>query len=291
VALLLDLDDVPAELSLHRIGDLADLERKGGILERLQHGATGEEAEISAFGVRVLRFLLGDRGEVLALLQPLLNLLGLGLGLDQDVASVDLLLGFHLADLLVIDLLGGVFRHGIGDAGVEERITQRASLVIFDPVRESGGLVEAVLLAGLGHQLVLDDILEEDLPAISGRIAREPTSVAAKSRSDCLISLPLTRATTTSSAAAGSETNPIMAAASSGTDQVFTRISSSSARPCCPGSKSRRAGWVRFPRGRVLDPRRAGCQAPKLRHCVLRKADDPHTRGDLICNLYLQSFH
>src|SRR6185437_12851694 len=77
VALLLDLDDVPAELSLHRIGDLADLERKGGILERLQHGATGEEAEITAFGVRVLRFLLGDRGEVLALLQPLLNLLGL----------------------------------------------------------------------------------------------------------------------------------------------------------------------------------------------------------------------
>ena len=88
------------------LGDLADLEREGGVLERLQHLAAGEEAEIAALGVGVLRLLLGERGEVLALLQPLGDLLGLVLGLHQDMAGVNLLLRLHLADLLVIDLLG-----------------------------------------------------------------------------------------------------------------------------------------------------------------------------------------
>src|SRR5262245_43906291 len=125
--------------------------------------------------------------------------------------------------------------------------------------------------------------------------SREPTSVAAKSRSDCLISLPLTRATTTSSAAAGSETNPIMAAASSGTDQVFTRISSSSARPMLPRFEESASGWVRFPRGRVLDPRRAGCQAPKLRHAFAGGRSSAHARRanlhlSLIVTVHFDSF-
>src|SRR3990170_6669044 len=45
VTLLLDLDDVPAELGLHRLGDLTDLERKGSVLERFEHASAAEEAE------------------------------------------------------------------------------------------------------------------------------------------------------------------------------------------------------------------------------------------------------
>jgi hypothetical protein len=166
---LLDLDDVPTELRLNRIGDLAFLQLEGGVLERLQHLPAAEKAEIAAFGARVLRFLLGNRGKILALLQPLLHFLGLGLGRHQDVAGVNLFLRLHAGDLGVVDLLGLVLRHGIAHALVEIRIPQRAAAMIFEAVLEGLPAVETGLHRGLGHQLILDDELQQHAAAIVRR--------------------------------------------------------------------------------------------------------------------------
>lgn len=162
------------ELRLHRLRDLADVEGEGSILERLQHLAAGEEAEVAALGIGVFRLLLGNGGEVLALLQPLGDLLGLGLGRHQDMAGVHFLLRLQFADLLVVDLLGlGVGDRAV-DLGIEERVAERAALMIFLPVWEIRGLIEIVGLAGACHQLVLDDELQEHLAAIRRRHAGEP---------------------------------------------------------------------------------------------------------------------
>ena len=45
--------------------------------------------------------------------------------------------------------------------------------MIFSPVGEVGGLVETVLLGRLGHQLVLDDILQQHALAIGLRVVGE----------------------------------------------------------------------------------------------------------------------
>ncbi len=103
--LLLDLDHVPAELGLDRVGDLAGLHREGGVGEVGHHPLLGEPAEIAALGLRarVLRRLGGDLGEILAALDARGDLLGLGLVVHQDVARVHLLLGLHQLDGLVVD--------------------------------------------------------------------------------------------------------------------------------------------------------------------------------------------
>src|ERR1700690_3459927 len=48
LALVLDLDDVPAELALHRIGNLALVELEGGFAEFGNDLVLGDEAEIAA---------------------------------------------------------------------------------------------------------------------------------------------------------------------------------------------------------------------------------------------------
>ena len=77
-ALVLDLDDVPAELRLDRIGNLALVELERDFGEFRHHLVLGEVAEIAAVGgAGVLGFLLGERGEVRALLQLGFDVLGL----------------------------------------------------------------------------------------------------------------------------------------------------------------------------------------------------------------------
>ena len=59
------LDDVIAEVGLDDTGDIAFLEAEGTVLERLDHHAPAEEAEIAALGgrTRVVGILLGQLGE------------------------------------------------------------------------------------------------------------------------------------------------------------------------------------------------------------------------------------
>ncbi len=72
------------------IGNLARLQREGDGGEFRHHLLLGEEAEIAAVGrAGILGLLLGEFGEVGALLQLGGDRLGVVLGLDQDMAGAD----------------------------------------------------------------------------------------------------------------------------------------------------------------------------------------------------------
>ncbi len=59
LALVLDLDDVPAELALHRIGNLARLDLERDLREFRHHLFLGEVAKVAAVrSARILRLLL-----------------------------------------------------------------------------------------------------------------------------------------------------------------------------------------------------------------------------------------
>ena len=118
---------MPAELRLHRIGDLARLEREGDGREFRHHLVLGEEAEVAAVGgARILGLLLGELGEIGALVELGLHRLGLVLGLDQDVAGAHFLLAGDLLGGLLIDLLHGVVGgRGLAFAG-QQAVHQQA---------------------------------------------------------------------------------------------------------------------------------------------------------------------
>ncbi len=86
------------------------------------------------------------------------------------------LLRRHAGDFLVVDLLGVRVVHRAGDARVEIGIPERAPRMIFDPRREGISGVQLLLLAGRRHQLVLDDILQQDALAVFWAVIAEPRS-------------------------------------------------------------------------------------------------------------------
>src|SRR5690606_32307999 len=93
--LLLDQDDVPAEVALDRsLGVLAGFEGEGSILERLHHHPALEPAEIATGSARagILRLPGRDLGEVAAGVEFGDDLLGqiLLIAVDQDVPGADL---------------------------------------------------------------------------------------------------------------------------------------------------------------------------------------------------------
>src|SRR4051794_2669266 len=84
LALILNLDDVPAELGLYRVGDLALVELERHLGEFRHHLVLGEVAEVAALrGARILRLLLRQGGKVGALLELVGDRLGVRLGLDK----------------------------------------------------------------------------------------------------------------------------------------------------------------------------------------------------------------
>src|SRR5262245_1360063 len=112
-ALVLDLDDVPAELRLHRIGELARIHLERDLGELGHHLILGEIAKIAAFGgAGILGLFLGDGGEIGTALDLVEQRLGLVLAVDEDVARAHLLLpadGFHR---VVVGLLQGLVVDG-----------------------------------------------------------------------------------------------------------------------------------------------------------------------------------
>jgi hypothetical protein len=112
-ALFEQLDHVEAELGLDQIGDLPGRQRERGVLERLDHRAVAEEAEVAAAALAgvVLGVLAGQRLEVgarrLRFLQRRVGLLAhrgrvLAGGLEQDVLRVHLL---GVGELLQVGLV------------------------------------------------------------------------------------------------------------------------------------------------------------------------------------------
>ena len=157
VALFLDLDDMPAELRLDRVGDLAGLHRESDGGKFRYHLVLGEEAEIATVRCAgILRFLLGQFGEVGALLQFVRDRLGLLLRLDENVPGVHFLLAGDLLGSVFIDLLHGVVGGG-GLALDREQIVHQQAVA---GEGEAGLEVVAVLdlfgFGGLGHDLHVD---------------------------------------------------------------------------------------------------------------------------------------
>ena len=115
-----ELDDVEAELRLHRAGDIAHLHPEYRIVEWLDHLAAREEPQVPAFRGRAgilgvllrqlgerLRGFLRLRDERLGLLAGLGLLLrrGAGWNRDQDVARAPLFRFFELGPPLLVVLL------------------------------------------------------------------------------------------------------------------------------------------------------------------------------------------
>jgi hypothetical protein len=164
---------VPTELRLYGIGDLADFELEGDFLERLDHLAFAEEAEIAAFRAGILRFLLGESDEIFALVEPRDDVFGFLLGLHQDVPGPDLVLRLQLRDLFLVKLL----RLRVGDAFAYDLVVigvaQGPTPVIFQPLFEALVAIKLVLQSRRRHQLVLDDELQQHHPALLRRKGRE----------------------------------------------------------------------------------------------------------------------
>ena len=136
----LDLDDVPAELRLDRIGNLAFLQLEGGFGEFRHHAVLGEPAEIAAVAGRILGEFGRDLGEVLAALDSRERRLGLVLGRQQDVAGVDLLLRrLRLGGLVIglpLRLLG---RRGLGD-GAEQLLHRQLVAIVGQSCARTPGV-------------------------------------------------------------------------------------------------------------------------------------------------------
>jgi len=88
LARLGDLDQVQPEGRAHGLAHLPERQAEGRVLERLHHHAALEPAEIAALcgRARIVRELLGERGEVLAGAQSLERRLRLGLRRGERVA-------------------------------------------------------------------------------------------------------------------------------------------------------------------------------------------------------------
>lgn len=117
VALIFDLDDVEAEIGLHRrLGISALLKREGCVFEFLDHAAAREITEIAAFRlVRIGGLFLGEFGEILAGVELLDDVLGFVLGLDEDMTGVDFFLLRQGGDFLVVAGLDFVRRYDVDD--------------------------------------------------------------------------------------------------------------------------------------------------------------------------------
>ena len=104
---------------------LAGLETESDVLERFDHLAAGERAEIAAFifGPGVIGIFFRQSGEIGAMLKLLEDVLGLGLGgglvlgagagggADQDVAGMDFgRVGEHGLGVIVVEILDVLIR-------------------------------------------------------------------------------------------------------------------------------------------------------------------------------------
>ena len=162
-ALLFELDDVPAELGLHRrLGDGAGLQGESGRFEGRHHLAAAEEAEVAAvLAARVLR-LLGELLEGGAALQVGDDLLGRLLGVHQDVAGMQLLLRLELGkDQRLVALRQVLGRQGVDDGLLDIGVAQRLHPQELQLVLEIRPLVEAGVARRLGEQLHVDERVDQ----------------------------------------------------------------------------------------------------------------------------------
>ena len=140
------LDHVPAELGLHRgRGNLAILQREGDSGELRHHVGLFEVAKVAALlrRARILAVLLGQRGEIAALLQFGNDLLRGRLVGDQNMAGMHLGFAGLAGDVLVIAGLDDLIGHLRANHFVEQCRFQRPVLRRLHGALNVGVLVEA----------------------------------------------------------------------------------------------------------------------------------------------------
>ena len=155
---------MPAEVGLDRdLGVAPDLEAEGCILERLDHGAAAEEAEVAPLCPRpgIERLLLRDGGEIGTLVEFGDDRLGFILGLHQDVAGMHLIGGHELGELRVEDLAGGVFGHRSDELLAQIFAVECPLPCELQPAGNRRVLVEAVGLGGLAGEPDVHDEIDE----------------------------------------------------------------------------------------------------------------------------------
>ncbi len=105
--------------------------------------------------------LFGQCGEVTAVLQLLLDLLGQIFGLDQDVTRLSFLFGLQQLDLIVIELAGVGIRHRTLDDLFEIQFAKGAALEIREAAFISRTFGQFALFCSFGKQLVVDQELKQ----------------------------------------------------------------------------------------------------------------------------------
>ncbi len=105
--------------------------------------------------------LLGELGEVGAGVELGLDLLGLLLGLDEDVAGVHLVLGLGLDVALLVELLDPLLEVELLELGAQVGVGEDGALLVPERDRHVGPLVDARLARRLGEQVLVDHLLED----------------------------------------------------------------------------------------------------------------------------------
>src|SRR5690606_39185512 len=139
-AAFLELDQVPAELALYRLGQLALFERESGFLELGNHHAGREEPEIAAIGGGAVGAVLGGGVEIAAAFDLGADIVGFLFGLDEDMAGPHFGLGGELGGQFVIGGLDGLFGHFGLDDLVEEFAAKRLLFEIGEAAGEFLGV-------------------------------------------------------------------------------------------------------------------------------------------------------
>ena len=150
---------------------LAELERHLG--EFRHHLVLGEIAEIAALGrARILRLLLGERGEIRAAFELGEHGLGFVFGRNEDVARVHLLLARHLLDGFFVDL---AFRF-VGQRGLarvlQQRFHQEPVAIEREPPLDIRPVAEFLLLGRLREHDHVDEIGDEIIALLLRRHRR-----------------------------------------------------------------------------------------------------------------------
>src|SRR5437762_5114106 len=171
---LLDLDDVVAEVALHRIGDRADRQRVRRVLERLHKLALPDPAELAAGILRtgILGVVLGELVPEVLVVRVLAELVADRRRLRQSVVCLECLIGGVLVDededvaateLAEVGLVTRVDRV-LGGAGAFARRLRVEDRVLLDRV-EGASLVLRLLLRDLRIVLVAGRDAELDVEA------------------------------------------------------------------------------------------------------------------------------
>ena len=158
--LFFDLDDMPAELALDRVGDLPRLHLERRLGEFRHHLVAREPAEISAFAARIFGQLSRHLGEILAALDPRQRLLGVFLGRQQNMAGVNFRLRRLLLGGFVIGLMFGLIGRRFRASVAQHRFHAQLIVIIGHAAGEIGARIKLVGGGLLGHEPHVDQIID-----------------------------------------------------------------------------------------------------------------------------------